>query len=93
MPAKGPSTPAKIPGRHRPPEPVPLPKLTQLMQQEAGLLGLLDALCMHLHAHAAGQGDDHPNDRDVVLIQRQPGNEALVDLQPLHRQALEPQQR
>ncbi|MNJ80856.1 hypothetical protein D3C77_793930 [compost metagenome] len=63
------------------------------MQQETGLLCLLDALGMHLHAHAPGQGDDHPDNRDVVLIQRQPGNEALVDLQLLHRQAFQPQQR
>ena len=64
-----------------------------MLEQESGLLDLLDPLGMHLHPHALRQGNDHSHNRRVIFITRQPGDEALVDLEFLHRQSLEPQQR
>jgi hypothetical protein len=66
------SAPVQLRRRHRPPEPSTLPQLALLLQQEARLLGLLDAFGVHLHAHAARQGDDHPHDGDVVIVEGQP---------------------
>ncbi|MNC75980.1 hypothetical protein D3C75_1276130 [compost metagenome] len=53
-------SPIELRRRHRPPEPIALPQLTSLFEQESSLFDLLDPLRMYLHAHALRQGNDHP---------------------------------
>ncbi|MNE98231.1 hypothetical protein D3C80_1967220 [compost metagenome] len=64
-----------------------------MLEQKRRLFDLLDALGLHLQAHALCQGDDDPHNGCVVLVPRQSGDKTLVDLEFLYRQALEPQQR
>ncbi|MNP20954.1 hypothetical protein D3C76_1135570 [compost metagenome] len=79
--------------RHRSAEAVPLAHVAVLLDQPLRLGHVLDTLGMHQQTHAARQGDDDPNNGSVVFVVRQAGHEALVDLELLHRQTLESQQR
>ena len=64
-----------------------------LLEKEARLSGLLDALGDHLQPQVVRQTDYRTGDRGVLAVIRQAGDEALVDLQLVHVHALEPQQR
>ena len=61
--------------------------------QKGQLLLRFHTLCNHRQAQAASHGDDRPHDLRVVGVQRSIADEGLVDLEGVHRQALEVGQR
>src|SRR5215467_5140894 len=76
-------------GRHRPREEEALALVAaQVLQLETLLVGL-DAFRRHVHVEALGHGDHRAHDGAVAALVAEPLHEGAVDLERVHREALE----
>jgi hypothetical protein len=59
------------------------------LAQDVELVRVLDALGGHCHTKVAREADHGPDDRQGPPIGRQPRDKALVDLDPIDREAVQ----
>src|SRR5580658_2995063 len=76
-------------GGYRAAEVIALYLIAGVLAQDLHLLGGLDALRDHLQAQIAPQGDDGANDRRIIRVAGDVLDERAVDLQTIHREALQ----